>query len=177
MDFASLFEFKVSALELIVRGSLMYWFLFLLFRFLLRRDAGTVGVADILLVVLVADAAQNGMSGSYETVSEGCVLVATLIGWNYLLDWASFRFDAVRRFAEPPPLLLIDRGRILARNLRKEYVTREDLMSQLRQHGVADVARVRAAYMESDGSFSVLLADEVRKPPAAAQKKNTPGAG
>ena len=173
MDFWGLFEFHVPPVELIVRGSLIYWFLFILFRFVLRRDAGSVGVADILLVVLVADASQNGMSGSYETVAEGCVLVATLVGWNYLLDWASFRWEVVRRFTDAPPLLLIDRGRILGRNLRKEFITRADIEEQLRKHGITDIARVRAAFMESDGDFSVIT-DEA--PQSEAPKRRTPGA-
>jgi len=56
MNLSDLFAFHVSPVELIVRGTLMYWFLFLIFRFVLRRDAGAVGIADMLLVVLVADA-------------------------------------------------------------------------------------------------------------------------
>jgi uncharacterized membrane protein YcaP (DUF421 family) len=155
----SLFAFNVSPLELIVRGTLIYWFLFLLFRFVLRRDVGSVGIADVLLVVLIADASQNAMAGGYETVAEGGVLVLTLMGWNWLLDWATFRFDAVRRFAEPPPLLLVRHGRVLHRNLRQEFLTMDDLQSQLRQSGVGNLAEVRAAFMESDGRFSVITAD------------------
>jgi uncharacterized membrane protein YcaP (DUF421 family) len=156
MDFAQLFTFQVSPLELMVRGSLIYWFLFLMFRFVLRRDAGSLGIADVLLVVLVADAAQNAMAGGYDTVSEGVVLVLTLMGWNLALDWASFRWPAVRRFAEPPPLLLIDRGRVIARNLRREHISREELDAQLRLAGVDGVSQVRKAYLEGDGAFSVL---------------------
>src|SRR5882672_1793360 len=174
MELSDLFGFHVSPLELIVRGTLIYWFLFLLFRFLLRRDTGSVGVADILLVVLVADASQNGMSGAYASISEGCVLVATLIGWNYLFDWLSFRYAPFRRFSQPPPLLLIDRGRVHGRNLRKEFVTRDELEEQLRKHGVTDIARVRAAYMESDGEFSVLTDDP--RPARQHAERRTPGA-
>lgn len=174
MDLGELFAFHVSPLELFVRGTLMYWFLFLLFRFVLRRDAGAVGVADILLVVLVADASQNGMSGSYETIAEGCLLVATLIGWNYFFDWAGFHFPAFRRFSEPPPILLIDRGRIQGKNLRREFVTRDELKAQLRKHGITDVGRVRAAYMESDGEFSVLTYGQPGQP--HHEEKRTPGA-
>jgi uncharacterized membrane protein YcaP (DUF421 family) len=155
----SLFAFHVSPLELIVRGTLIYWFLFLLFRFVLRRDVGSVGIADVLLVVLIADASQNAMAGGYETVAEGGVLVLTLMGWNWLLDWATFRFDAVRRFAEPAPLLLVRRGRVLHRNLRQEFLTMDDLQSQLRQSGVSNLNEVRAAFMESDGRFSVITRD------------------
>ena len=59
MDWAWLVDFNAPAWELILRGSAMYWFLFLIFRLVLRRDVGAVGVADVLLVVLVADASQR----------------------------------------------------------------------------------------------------------------------
>jgi uncharacterized membrane protein YcaP (DUF421 family) len=155
-DWQTLFGFGVHPLELFLRGSLAYWFLFLLFRFVLRRDAGALGIADILLLVLVADAAQNAMSGGYDTVAEGGVLVATLMGWNWLVDWASFRYNAVRRFTEPTPLVLVRRGRIMARNLRREYVTVPELMAGLREHGIDKLAEVKMARMEPDGSISVI---------------------
>ena len=81
MDWAGLFRFEMNPLELVVRGSLMYWFIFLLFRFLLRRDVGSIAIADILLLVLIADASQNALAGGYTSVTEGCVLVATIAGW------------------------------------------------------------------------------------------------
>lgn len=176
MTFSGLFAFHVSPVELIVRGTLVYWFLFLMFRFVLRRDAGAVGIADILLVVLVADASQNAMGGGYDTVAEGCVLVGTLIGWNYLVDWASYRWKVVAKFAEPAPLLLIDRGRVLARNLRKEFLTREDLDAQLRLKGVQSPAQVRKAYMESDGKFSVVTYDRTREQDGSDGEERVPGA-
>lgn len=154
-----LFAIHVSPLELIVRGSAMYWFLFLIFRFVLRRDASGVGIADILFVVIVADASQNALSGPYGTIAEGMLLVATLVAWNAAMDWAAFRWAPVRRLLEPRPILLIRDGRILARNLRHEFLTLEDLQAQMRQHEIASIAEVRRAYMESDGKFSFLTVD------------------
>jgi uncharacterized membrane protein YcaP (DUF421 family) len=162
---AELFRFEMSPWELVLRGSAMYWFLFLLFRFVLRRDVGSLGIADILLLVLIADASQNAMAGGYTTVAEGMLLVATIAAWNYLLDWASFRFELVRRLAEPPPLPLVRNGRILRANLRQEMVTLDDLHAQLRQHGIDDVARVKSAVMESDGNISVISRPEGRPVP------------
>jgi uncharacterized membrane protein YcaP (DUF421 family) len=174
MDWSAVLGLHVPPLELVLRGTVIYWFLFLCFRFVLRRDAGAVGIADILLVVLVADASQNGMAGDSRSVTESCVLVATLIGWNYLLDWAGLHFEAVRRLLEPPPLLLIDRGKVQRHNLRREFVTLQDLQEQLRKHGVYDILRVRACRMESDGEFSVLLFDP--PDPPAATRRRRPGA-
>lgn len=156
MDWSSLFEFNVPVLELVARGTLMYWLIFLIFRFVTRRDVGAVGIADVLILVLVADAAQNAMSGGYDTVAEGAVLVGTLIGWNVLFDWAAFHFEGFRRFVEPKPMLLIQHGKVLYRNLRREFVTLDELKEQLRQHGIVNFADVRSAFMESDGKFSVI---------------------
>lgn len=153
---ASLFHFGVAPWELVLRGSLVYWFLFLLFRFVLRREAGSMGIADILLVVLIADASQNAMAGGYETVTDGFLLMATLIGWNALMDWASWRWNAVRRFVEPPPVVLVRRGHLVGRNLRREYITIPELMAHLRQQGVEKLADVKMARMESDGNITVI---------------------
>jgi hypothetical protein len=71
--------------ELIVRGSLMYRLILAGFR-VFRRDAGSLSVSDLLVVVLIADAAQNGMAGEYKSVTEGVVVVATIFAWNYALD-------------------------------------------------------------------------------------------
>ncbi len=156
LDLQALFGFSVSPLELVLRGSVMYWLLFLLFRFFLRRDVGAIGIADVLLLVLIADASQNAMSGGYESISDGCVLVLTIAGWNYLMDLGSFHFEAVRRLLEPPPLLLVKNGRLMRRNMRQELITAEELWSQLRLQGVKDLAEVQAAFIEPDGEISVL---------------------
>ena len=76
------FALQMNPLELVLRGTAVYWALFLLFRFLLRRDAGSLGIADILLLVLIADASQNAMAGGYDSVGDGLVLIATIAGWN-----------------------------------------------------------------------------------------------
>ncbi len=160
-DLMRLFELNLPWWELVVRGSVMYWLLFAIFRFMLRRNVGSLGIADVLLLVLIADSAQNAMAGGYDTITEGALLIGTIAGWNYLLDWASYRFAAVRRFAEAPPLLLVSKGRILRHNLHKELVTLEELMSKLREKGLENVASVKAAYMEGDGQVTV-----IRYPPS-----------
>ena len=153
---ASLFALHVSAAELMLRGTLVYWLLFVVFRFILRRDVGAVGIADILLLVIIADASQNAMSGGYTTVGEGAVLVLTIVGWNWLLDFLSFRFAWVRRFAEPRKLTLVQRGVPQRRNLRREYITMDELEAKLREQGIEKMAEVKAAYLEADGQISVI---------------------
>jgi uncharacterized membrane protein YcaP (DUF421 family) len=171
MDWASLFRFDMNPFELVLRGTLMYWFIYLLFRFMLRRDVGSIAIADILLLVLIADASQNALAGGYTSVAEGCVLVATIAGWNYALDWGSYHFKIVRRLAEAPPLPLIRHGHVLRQNLRLEMLTLDDLHAKLREQGIEDVRQVKAAFMESDGMISVVRA---RSTEAAGPRRRWP---
>lgn len=158
-DVESLFTFSMNPLELVIRGVLIYVGLVLLLRFVLRRDLGQLGVADVLFIVLIADAAQNGMAGEYRSLADAAVLLGTLATCNLLFDWAMFRWRPMRKLLEPPPVALVRDGRILRRNLRKEWVTVDELMGKLREEGVDDVAGVKLAMMESDGSFSVIKAE------------------
>jgi len=156
MDWDTYFGVAVNPAELVLRGTLVYWFLFLIFRFVMRRDAGAIGIADLLLLVLIADASQNAMSGGYTTVAEGAILVSTILGWNWLIDWASFHSPLIARFTTPPAIVLVRHGRIVHRNLRREHLSEEELTGKLRQHGIERLHEVKIALMESDGEISVI---------------------
>lgn len=162
VDWQELFSFSVPAAELVVRGTAMYWFLFLLFRFVVRRDAGGVAMADILVLVIIADAAQNAMAGEYRSVTDGMTLVATIVFWNYLLDWLCYRFPALEQVLQPRPLLLVKDGRMLLDNMRRQMLTREELLAKIREEGLEDLKAVKRAYMESDGKISVIKKKEAR---------------
>jgi uncharacterized membrane protein YcaP (DUF421 family) len=155
INWHDLFVPSVSLAELVLRGSLMYLFILFLMRFF-RRDAGTLSIPDLLVVVLVADAAQNGMSANYRSVTEAFILVATIFAWDYGLDWLAYRWRPVHRLVHPVPLPLIKDGKILRRNLRRELLTLEDLLGQLREQGVQDVGEVKRSFIESDGHLSVI---------------------
>jgi uncharacterized membrane protein YcaP (DUF421 family) len=144
-----------SLLEMFVRGSIMYLVIFALLRFVLKRQTGGLSTPDILLVVLLADAAQNGMANEYRSVTEGIIVVCTIIFWNFVIDWLQFHFPAMERLLRPAPLLLIQNGQVLRRHLRQELVTMDELMSRLREQDVADPGEVKQAYMEPDGTITV----------------------
>jgi uncharacterized membrane protein YcaP (DUF421 family) len=154
-DLGRLFALEMPVWEMMLRGSAVYWFLFVLFRFVLRRDIGSMGVADLLFVVLVADASSNAMQGDYKTIGDGLVLLGTLAGWNYLMDWLGFRFERVSRFLEPPPEAVIKHGKLMHKVLKREMITVDELMGKLREQGVESIGEVRVARMESDGTLSV----------------------
>ncbi len=156
VEWDQLFGFSVPPLELVVRGTAMFFFLWLLFRVVIKRRIGAIGMADLLVLVIIADAAQNGMAGSYTSVTDAGVLVSTIVLWNYLFDWLAFRFPALQRLLEPPPLLVVEDGHILWRNMRLELLSRQELEAKLREKGVKDVSEVEQAYVEPDGHISII---------------------
>jgi uncharacterized membrane protein YcaP (DUF421 family) len=156
MDWESLFGIHMPIAEIVLRGSAVYWFLFLIFRFVLRRDVGAVGIADVLLLVLIADAAQNAMSADYHSITEGLILVSTIVGWNWLLDSLSSKSPRFARLVAPQALVLIRNGRVHHANLRREMLTLDDLKSRLRLQGVERIADVKIAHLEEDGQISVI---------------------
>jgi uncharacterized membrane protein YcaP (DUF421 family) len=156
MDWKSIFSLDIPFFEIVLRGSLMYITLFILLRMVLKRQTGSIGMTDLLLITLIADASQNAMAGEYKSVPGGIVLVSTIIFWSYAFDWLSFQFPWFSRLIEPAPLPLVKAGKLLRRNMRRELITEEELMSQIREQGLDDLKKVKEAYIESDGRFSVV---------------------
>ncbi|MBX6751338.1 MAG: DUF421 domain-containing protein [Micromonosporaceae bacterium] len=156
VEWSELFALRTPPLEIFARGTVTYLALFAMLRFLLKRESGTTGVTDLLVIVLIADAAQNAMAGQYTTITDGVLLVAVIISWSFLLDAIAYYFPAAARIIRPRPLLLVRDGQILERNMRRELVSEAELRSLLREQGIDSLTRVREARMEPDGQISVI---------------------
>jgi len=147
-----------SLLAMVIRGTLMYLGMFILLR-VFRRQAGSVSIADLLLIVIIADAAQNGMAGEAKSVTEALVLISVIIFWDYLIDWLGFKSEVMSRVLEPQPLILIENGRMIHKNMDREMITEDELMGQLREQGIEDITQVKKCRLESNGEFSIIRND------------------
>lgn len=156
IDWYKVFVPSTSVAELIVRGTLVYLLLFAILRFLPNRQLGTVGISDLLVVVLFAEAAQNAMASNYTAITDGVILVMTIIFWSCTLNWFGYKFPRFQRFLNPSPIPLVVNGRMIRRNLEQQLITQDELMSMLRQKGVQKMSEVKLAFMESDGKISVI---------------------
>jgi hypothetical protein len=93
-----------SLAEMMLRGTVMYLCLFLILRFVMLRQSSTFGIADILVIVVIADAAQNGFAKEYKSLPEGVVLVLTIVFWDMSLNWLGYHFKIFERLLAPLPL-------------------------------------------------------------------------
>ncbi len=159
VDWAKTLLPDTPLLEIFLRGTLVYLALFFLLRVVLKRESGGVSITDLLVIVLIADAAQNAMADDYTSIPDGLLLVATIVFWSYALNWLGYHFPRIQRFVHPPALPLIRDGRLIRQNMAKELITEEELKSQLRLQGIEDPAEVKVAYIEGDGRVSVIARD------------------
>ena len=156
LDWDAVLRPDISILESFVRATALYFFVFIVMRSTLRRTAGELSMLDFIFVLLVANGAADAMVGGSISATNGAVLILTVVGWNYVLNTLSWHLPVLERFTSPPPLQVIREGKFLHRNMRKEFITKEELLGQLREEGLEDVGRVKAAYLEGDGNISVI---------------------
>ena len=145
-----------SVLEMFVRATIMYFVIVALLKLVVKRQTGGVGRTDILVIVLIAEVAGPGFTADYVSVVEGAVLVATVMFWSFAIEWLTNRYPLFERFFQPPPVFLIRDGRMLPRNMRAELVTKDELMTHLREEGIDSMVDVKQACMEPDGMISVI---------------------
>jgi uncharacterized membrane protein YcaP (DUF421 family) len=156
IDWAGMFIPTRSVLEMVLRATIMYFVIVVLLKTVVKRQTGGIGPTDILVIVLIAEIAGPGFTASYVSVVEGAVLLATVLFWSFMIEWLTHRSPTFARHFQPMPLLLIKNGRMLARNMRTELITRDELMSHLREEGISTIDEVEQACMEPDGMISVI---------------------
>jgi uncharacterized membrane protein YcaP (DUF421 family) len=164
-DWGRLFTPQMSLLEILVRGTLIYLALCLLLRVVLRRQAGKISLSDLLVISIVAGVCRNPLMRDAYSVTNGVLVVATVLAWGYALDWLSYRVPLIHKLLHAPPVQLIRDGQVLRENLRHELMTESRLRCKLRRAGVREPAEVAAAWMEGDGQVIVIKTRELRPEP------------
>jgi len=163
VDWQGIFRPSAPILELVVRGTVTYLLLFLLMRVVGRRESGGIGLTDVLVVVLVANAATVGLTGDGESLADGFLLVLVILFWSVVIDALSYRFPGLFRVLKAGPRPLISDGALNRQTMRREFMTHDEVMSQLRVHGIKDPSEVHRAYLETNGSISIITQEEARQ--------------
>lgn len=158
--------FNQTLLEIAVRATIIYVVVLIGIRLTGKREVGQMTPFDLVLLLLIANAVQNAMTGPDNSVTGGVVAAGTLLAVNAVVTRLVWRYRKIRGLVVGTPTLLIHDGKILRTHLAKESLAEEELEQALREHGIANVADVSLAVLEIDGSISVLRKDEM---PTAAR--------
>lgn len=149
-------------IEVAIRTAVVYLFLVLALRLAGRREVGQMSILDLVVILLIANGAQNAMVGENTTLVGGMISAATLVLLDRGLDAALRRNQRLSRLLEGEPILLISGGRALPKAMRRAHITQEELERAVRAHGLAAVCDVSLAVLEADGSVSVIPRDAAR---------------
>ena len=154
---SKLFVPTVPLIEAFLRGTIVYLALFAMFRFLAQRGSvASASLTDFLVLVLVTTAVQNAVAADYTSITDGIILALIVVLWSYAIDWLSYQFRPMRRFAFPRSVKLVEDGKLLQENMKRELVVAEQIYSVLRQQGIEDVREVKEARIEPNGQISVV---------------------
>ena len=147
--------------EIVVRSLVVYAFVLLGFRLTGKREVGQLPPFDLVLLLLIANAVQNAMTGPDTSLAGGLVAAFSLFALNLAVDRWLLRHRRARRWLMGTPTLLIRHGEVLAAHLAREGIARETLEAALRERGVGNIGDVSLAVLETDGSISVLKDDDI----------------
>ena len=158
---------SIPLLELVARGTVIYLALIVAMRVVGQREVGGIGMTDLLVVVLVVEAAGVGLRGETTSIGDSLVLVATVLAWSVAIDAITYRWPRVAKLLKARPKAIIRNGTFDRHVMHREFMTRDEVLSQLRLHGITDPAAVHRAYIEPNGMVSVIRQDEgaVDEPP------------
>lgn len=102
-DWGATFLLSTPVLEIFVRGTVTFLALLLMMRIVGQRESGGLGVTDVLLVVLVAEAAAGGLTGESHSVADGILLVATILLWSIVVDAIAYRWPRAAKVLKARP--------------------------------------------------------------------------
>lgn len=155
-DWGEMFRPQMTLPEILVRGVCIYLALCLMLRIVLKRQMGKVSISDLLVVTIVAGVCRNPLVRHAYSITDGVLVVATVLLTSYAMDWLSYYVPPVHGLLHPEPVPLIRDGVVLRESLQRELMTEGRLLCQLREHGIRKPSEVEEAWMEGSGKVTVI---------------------
>lgn len=143
-------------MDIVIRSAVIFVFLFALARLIGRRELRDYEPFDLLLLVVIGDLIQQGVTQSDYSVTGAVLAVATLALLTVLASWLSYRFRRLRPMLDGEPIILVEGGRAVDRNLRRQRITLEEVAAEARMNQIASIEAVRWAVLETNGKISFI---------------------
>jgi uncharacterized membrane protein YcaP (DUF421 family) len=143
-------------MDLVIRATVVFFFIFLVTRISGRRELSSLEPFDVILLVVLGDLVQQGITQSDESVTGTLIVISTITLLSVGVSWVSFRGGRLRLVTEGEPIVLVRDGQVIERNLRRERINLGDLEEEARQQQVSTLSDIRFAILEKDGSISVI---------------------
>lgn len=147
-------------MDLVVRTVVVFSLVMVIIRVIGRRELGTLAPFDLILLVMIGDLVQQGITQSDYSLTGVTIVLGTLALLIVVTSYGSFRVPLLGRILEGEPIVLIADGRVLRENLRRERLTVAELEAEARAAQIADLSDVRFAVLETSGNISFIPRDD-----------------
>lgn len=147
-------------MDIALRAIIVFGLLLIVTRAVGRRELSSMEPFDLILLVVLGDLIQQGVTQSDYSLTGTLIVVAVIAVMTVLTSYVSFKVPRLRSILEGEPVVLVEHGRVIDRNLRRERMTHEELAALARLQQIADLDRVRLAVLETSGSVSFILEDQ-----------------
>jgi uncharacterized membrane protein YcaP (DUF421 family) len=143
-------------MDIALRAIALYVFVVFVMRMIGRRELSTLTPFDLVLLIVLGDAIQQGLTQDDYSVTGAVVAVSTLAILQVTTSYISYRVKPFRKILKGEPIILIEDGKLLNQNLRRERLTADDLAEEMRTQEIAAFDQVQWAILESNGTISFI---------------------
>jgi uncharacterized membrane protein YcaP (DUF421 family) len=146
-------------MDLVIRAIVVFIFIFVLTRIIGRRELSSLQPFDLILLIVLGDALQQGLTQDDYSVTGAFLVVGTLALLQVFVSWVNWRFPWSRNVLEGEPVIVLEDGKPIERNLKRERLTIDDVAEEARKQSIAKLDEVRYAVLETNGQISFIKKD------------------
>jgi uncharacterized membrane protein YcaP (DUF421 family) len=143
-------------MDIVLRGIVVFVFLYVLMRVIGRRELSSLEPFDLILLVVLGDAVQQGLTQDDYSLTGAVLAIGTIATLQLVVSYANFRFPRLRPILDGEPIIVVQDGKPIEKNMRRERVTTQDLLQAARQQNIATLDDVAWAVMETSGAISFI---------------------
>lgn len=143
-------------MDLVIRAVVIFFFIFLITRVAGRRELSSLQPFDLILLVVLGDLVQQGITQSDQSVTGTLTVISTIALLSVAVSWVSFRVPRTRVVTQGEPIVLVQAGRPIESNLRRERITLNDIEEEARAAQIASLTELEWAILEDDGHISCI---------------------
>jgi uncharacterized membrane protein YcaP (DUF421 family) len=143
-------------MDLVVRAVVVFFFLLVLTRVIGKRELSSLQPFDLILLIILGDAVQQGLTQDDYSLTGVVLVVGTIAVLQVFVSWLSYRFPRIRPIIDGEPIIVMQDGKPIERNLKRERLTIEEIAEQARKESIAHLSEIKYAVLETDGTLSFI---------------------
>ena len=143
-------------MDIVLRGCVIFVFLYVLMRVIGRRELSSLEPFDLILLVVLGDAVQQGLTQDDYSLTGAILAIGTIAMLQLAVSFTNFRFPKLRSVLDGEPIVVVQDGKPIDKNLRRERVTPDDLAAAMRKQGIGSLEDVQWAVMETSGAINFI---------------------